>query len=217
MLVLGLGGGAVTKRMWRDYPELEIDSVEIDPVVVEVARDYFGLPEDERSRVFIEDARRHIQQTDETYDIIIIDAYYSDALPSHLTTQEFLAEVKSRLAPDGVVAYNVISAVDGEGSELFRSMYRTADTVWDTLRVFPIGIAEDDDLEERRNIIVLATDEPLAEGELMADIESAVDGRVTIRGFEEFGEDLYTDVVRLADVPLLTDSHAPTDSLIEVQ
>jgi spermidine synthase len=217
VLVLGLGGGAITKRMWRDYPEMTIDSVEIDPAVVDVARDYFGLPEDERSRVFVEDARRYIQRTSETYDIIIIDAYYADSLPSHLTTREFLSEVDERLAPGGVVAYNVISAVDGDGSDLFRSMYRTADAVWDRLWVFPIEIAEDDDLARRRNIIVLATDSDLAEEELLARIESKVDGRVTIRDFERFGEDLYTDVIRLADVPVLTDSHAPTDSLIEVQ
>jgi len=216
VLVLGLGGGAVTKRMWHDYPEMTIDSVEIDPVVVDVAEKYFGLPEDERLDTSVMDARRYVQDTDETYDIIIIDAYYSDSLPFHLTTEEFFREVKSRLKPGGVIAYNVISAVEGERSELFRSMYRTAGGVWDRLWVFPIGIGEDGALGSNRNIIVLATDADLSEAELRARIAERVDGRVTIRGFESFGNDLYTDVIPLADVPNLTDEFAPTDSLIHV-
>jgi spermidine synthase len=217
VLVLGLGGGAITKRYWRDYPGVIVDSVEIDPVVVDVARKYFWLPEDERSRVFVEDARRYVQGTDEVYDIVIVDAYYADSLPFHLTTQEFLTEVKGIMAPDGVLAYNVIGSAEGDGSDLFRSMYRTAQTVWSELWVFPIGIGDDGNALQRRNIIVLATDTRLPEAELRARIASRVDGVVSIEDFEGMAADLYTEPVPVADVPLLTDSHAPTDSLIEVQ
>ena len=217
VLVLGLGGGAITKRFWRDYPGVSVDSVEIDPVVVDVARKYFWLPEDERSRVFVEDARRYVQATDETYDIVIVDAYYSDALPFHLTTEEFLTEVKGVTAPDGVIAYNVISSAEGSGSDLFRSMYRTAQGVWDDIWVFPIGIGEDGVTGTRRNIIVLATDTRVSEDELRDRIKSRVDGAVSIAGFAGMADDLYTGTVLVEDVPLLTDSHAPTDSLIDVQ
>jgi len=84
-----------------------------------------------------------VQATDQTYDIVIVDAYYSDALPFHLTTEEFLREVKAVMAPDGVIAYNVISSAEGEGSDLFRSMYRTAQGVWNDIWVFPIGIGSE--------------------------------------------------------------------------
>jgi cyclopropane fatty-acyl-phospholipid synthase-like methyltransferase len=220
VLVLGLGGGAITKRFWRDYPDAHVDSVEIDPVVADVARTYFWLPEDERLGVFIEDARRYVQRTGETYDIVVVDAYYSDSLPFHLTTEEFLREVKSVMSPDGVLAYNVIASAEGDGSELFRSMYRTAEGVWQDLWVFPIGLGADDGAtaaEVRRNIIVLASDTRLPESELRARIASRVDGRVTIAGFEAMADDLYTEAVPVADVPLLTDAHAPVDSLIRVQ
>jgi len=217
VLVLGLGGGAITGRFWHDYPDVAVDSVEIDPVVVDVARKYFWLPEDERSRVFVEDARRYVQTTSETYDIVIVDAYYSDALPFHLTTDEFLREVKAVMAPDGVLAYNVISAPEGEKSELFRSMYRTAQGVWNDIWVFPIGLGEDANTLALRNIIVLATDTHVTEQELRTAIASRVDGRVTVDGFAEMADDLYTAPVAVADVPPLTDAHAPTDSLIQVQ
>jgi spermidine synthase len=215
-LVLGLGGGTLVKRMWRDYDPMRIDAVEIDPEVIDVAYTYFALPEDPRITVAEEDARRYVQRTDRTYGIVVIDAYYADGLPFHLTTREFFEEVDAVLEPDGVVAYNVISAVEGEPSELFRSLYRTAGTVWEHLWAFPIGIGEDGDLERNRNIIVLATDADLSETELLQRIAGRVDGRVSIDGFDDMGDDLFRGIVGLADVPELTDEHAPTDSLIHV-
>lgn len=217
VLILGLGGGSITRRFWRDYPGVRVDTVEIDPVVVDVAYEYFWLPTDERLRVFTEDARRYVQQTDDTYDIVIMDAYYADALPYHLTTDEFFREVKRVMSPDGVLAYNLISAPAGEGSDLFRSMYRTASGVWSNLWVFPIGYGFDHDATARRNILVFATDAPVTRDELLPRIAGGVDGRVTVEGFPEMLYDLYEDPVPVADVPLLTDSHAPVDKLIEVQ
>jgi predicted membrane-bound spermidine synthase len=216
VLVLGLGGGAITKRWWRDYPGLTIDSVEIDPAVIDVSRRFFGLPEDTRLRVFNEDARRFVQRSTDTYDIIIVDCYYSDSLPFHLATQEFFAELGKRLAPGGVVAYNVIGSVSGDGSKLFRSIYRTVGTQWDHSWVFPIGISENGLEAQRRNIIVLATDSGFTREELTGRIESGVDGRVTVDGFPAFARDLYPGLIPLADVPLMTDAYAPTDSLIQV-
>jgi hypothetical protein len=89
--------------------------------------------------------------------------------------------------------------------------------VWDEVWVFPIGYGEDGDAERLRNIIVLATDTRLSEAELRARIATRVGDRVTVPAFERMAEDLYTEPVPLADVPVLTDSHAPTDALIEVQ
>jgi phospholipid N-methyltransferase len=217
VLVLGLGAGAITKRWLRDYPGVTVDSVEIDPAVIDVSKRFFALPETPRSRVFNQDARRFIQTSADTYDVVIVDCYYADSLPFHLTTSEFLGEVKQHVAPGGVVAYNVISSVDGDGSKLFRSMYRTAGGVWDHLWVFPIGYGEDGDKGQRRNIIVLATDADLTQAELVSRVKDRVGGQVKLDGFPGFARDLYTEMVPVADVPVMTDAHAPTDSLIEVQ
>jgi len=216
VLIVGLGGGSLVKRMWRDYPQMTIDVAEIDPVVVDVAYDYFELPNDERINVVAEDGRRFLRASKKRYDIIVMDAYYADALPSHLTTEEFFKELDAHLTPGGVVAYNVIASVEGERSRLFRSMYRTAGRVWDRRWVFPIGLGGDGRTDENRNIIVLATNSPADSDELLARIENRVGGQVTVSGFEDFGDDLYEERVQIGDVPTLTDAHAPTDSLIEV-
>ncbi|HET6498877.1 MAG TPA: fused MFS/spermidine synthase, partial [Coriobacteriia bacterium] len=217
VLVLGLGGGALPARMLRDYPAMTIDAVEIDPVVVDVARRFFSLPEDDRLSVHVMDARRWVQGTEERYDVIVVDCYYADAIPFHLMTQEFFEELDGVLEPGGVVAYNLISAVEGDRSELFRSLYRTAGTVWDHAWVFPVERRDGrESLRLTRNIVMLASDSRVSRQTLLERVESRVDGQVTVEGFERFGERLYTGVVGQADVPVLTDSYAPTDSLIRV-
>jgi hypothetical protein len=64
MLFLGLGGGSSPKRMWRDFPHLQIDVVELDPVVVDVARRFFALPDDPRLRIENKDGRLFLAGTD---------------------------------------------------------------------------------------------------------------------------------------------------------
>jgi len=196
---------------------MSVDSVEIDPVVIDVARTYFGLPEDDRSRTFPQDARRFVQTSKDTYDLVIMDAYYAEALPFHLTTQEYLRETKARMAPDGVMAYNVISALEGDKSRLFRSLYKTAGTVWEHLWVFRVDVGQGDVPLARQNIIVLATDADIPGPELLARVRSGVDGRVKVEGFADMADDLYTGLVDTADVPVMTDAYAPTDSLISVE
>ena len=188
VLVLGLGGGTVTKRYWRDYPGVRVDTVEIDPAVVDVAKRYFELPTDPRIRIFTQDARRYVQRNSVTYDIVIVDAYYADSLPFHLTTTEFFREVKAHMSPDGIVAYNCIGSVEGERSRLFRSMYRTASDVWTNVWAFPIGIGANHLLQENRNIIVLASDQDVPAKEVARKVEDRAGGLITVPGFADFAK-----------------------------
>ena len=55
MLFLGLGGGSAPKRVWRDFPELKLQVVELDPVVVDVARRFFAVPDDPRLPIAVSD------------------------------------------------------------------------------------------------------------------------------------------------------------------
>ncbi len=207
-LVIGLGGGSVVKRMWRDYPGMHLDAIEIDPEVVEVARSLFAVPDDDRIRVYVQDGRAFMRSCPYTYDIIIIDAFDDDRIPRRLLTEEFLRECRDRLAPGGVVAYNVIGSVYGPKSKPFRSLYRTAANVWQQLWVFPIGSA-DDASDKTRNVVMLATDAELTEDGFLERIASRVGGIVTVPKFERFGEDLYRGTVRSGDVPLILDPGPP--------
>jgi spermidine synthase len=104
MLLVGLGGGSVVKRFAADG--WRVDAVEIDPAVTRVARAYFGLRDGE-AVVHHMDGRRFFGTTAETFDLVIMDAFGSSSIPFQLVTRESFALIRSRLAPDGILAMNV--------------------------------------------------------------------------------------------------------------
>jgi len=207
VLAIGLGGGSVVKRMWRDYPEMRIDAVEVDPEVVDVAYELFNLPRDERIRVIVGDGREVLRCSNDTYDVVIVDAFDDDRIPPHLLTEQFLYEVRDHLSPDGVVVYNVIGSVHGDHSKPFRSFYRTLANVWGNVWLFPVGLWANGPimLAFGGNIIVLASDIELSVGELLTRIANRVNGRVTVKPFGLLGKDLYQGQIRSGDVPILSD------------
>ncbi|MBU4526743.1 MAG: fused MFS/spermidine synthase [Desulfomicrobium sp.] len=106
ILVVGLGGGTVTRTLRMIYPDAEITNVEFDPEIVAMARQYFGYAEDAKMKLVVEDARRWLRRTTEQFDVILLDAYHGGYIPFHLTTREFLEIVRERLSPGGVVCSN---------------------------------------------------------------------------------------------------------------
>jgi len=201
-LAIGLGGATVVNRMWRDYPEMSIDAVELDPEVVDVAYRFFALPEDERIRVYTDDGRAFLETCSDTYDIALVDAFDEDRVPRPLTTEEFMRTLRDRMAPDGVVAYNFIGSVSGERSKPFRSLHRTLRNVWRRVWVFVVSDGVESD---GANLMLYATDADVTDDELLSRIADRVGGRVTVPAFDLFCEDLYTGEIRSGDVPLILD------------
>ncbi|MFH1057995.1 MAG: fused MFS/spermidine synthase [Pseudomonadota bacterium] len=110
VLFVGLGGGSMPMYLRLVNPGVRMDLVEIDPMVVEVARKYLGFTPDPAMKTTVMDGRIYLKRHPKQYDIIFLDAYNDHSVPFHLTTAEFLELVKSRLKPGGVVASNVWSA-----------------------------------------------------------------------------------------------------------
>lgn len=204
-LAIGLGGGTVVKRFWRDYPEIRVDAVEIDEAV-EAARRFFELPDDPRVRVFVDDGRRFIEACEDTYDIIVVDAFDDDHVPVPLATEQFLRAARARLSEHGAIVYNFIGTLTGNRSKPFRSLYRTLANTFKRVWVFRVneGVEAEGD-----NLVLLATDAPVTEEELLASIADRVGGRVTVPAFHRFGEDLVRGGIRTGDVPILTDPRPP--------
>lgn len=107
-------------------PEARVEVVEIDPVIVDVARRFFGFRTDSRMVVHTADGRALIEASPTgSYDLIVLDAFSDDAIPYSLTTRQFLEAVRSRLAPDGIVVSNVWSSHAGYPAMLatYRSVF----------------------------------------------------------------------------------------------
>ena len=107
VLMIGLGGGSFTTMVHRALPEARIDAVEIDPVVVEAARRFFGLVESDKYRVHIADGAAFARDTNTRYDLILADAGIADGIPEHHTTDPFFSALRERLTPNGVLVVNL--------------------------------------------------------------------------------------------------------------
>ena len=127
ILIIGLGGGIIANQLHYFHPSIEIDGVEIDPKVIQIARTYFALSN--AVRTYNQDGRIFVDKGTRKYDIVVIDAYTQQVyIPFHLTTMEFFSQVKQRLAEDGLVAMNVSSAK--EDSPLIQSISNTLGVVF---------------------------------------------------------------------------------------
>jgi spermidine synthase len=113
VLVVGLGGGTIPTALREVLPQAEIDAVEIDPAVTKVARRFFGFKDDDKMKVHEVDGRVFVKRAireGRKYDAILLDAFDHEYIPEHLLTREFLTEVKSLLAPGGVLVGNTFSS-----------------------------------------------------------------------------------------------------------
>ena len=79
VMMIGLGGGSFTTMIHRALPAARIDAVEIDPVVVQAARSFFGFVEDDKYRVHIADGAAFARYTSARYDLILADAGFATA------------------------------------------------------------------------------------------------------------------------------------------
>lgn len=107
--VIGLGAGSIAAY---GAPGQEITYFEIDPAVDRIARDsrFFTFVADTPARVrtVLGDARLTLgREADGSFDLIVLDAFSSDAIPIHLLTREAIATYRAKLAPEGIIALNI--------------------------------------------------------------------------------------------------------------
>lgn len=219
VLFVGCGGATGPRQFRTLYPDLQIDIAEIDPDVVKLAKKYFYLGEDDKLKVYVEDGRVFLNRSKEKYDIIIMDAYFAEAIPFHLTTKEFMEIAKKHLQPNGVIICNVIGSVSGVRSRYPRSQYKTLKRVFNTVYFFPVVFEyekpEKYDREISRNIILVATDgKRLSKSQI---VEGAKKLQKNITPYlTTIAQALLTSELNTTDVPLLLDDYAPVDDLIKL-
>ena len=138
VLIVGLGGGTLPGFLHKHFPRTAISVVDIDPGVVEVAKEYFGFREDDTLHAHVADGRKFIEDCSTPYDMIFLDAFSASEIPYSLATIEFLQAVRRALTPEGVVVGNVWSR---ESNALYDSMVRTYQEVFHELYVLDVRLA----------------------------------------------------------------------------
>lgn len=155
-LNIGGAGYSFPKDYLRKYPGKQIDVVEIDPKMTQVARDFFRLNDNENLRIFHQDGRIFLNQTQDKYDVIVVDAFNSVySVPFQLTTIEAVRKINNALNGDGIVIVNMITAVKGESSYFLQAEYKTYAEVFPHLYLFKLNPDVDDSLFQ--NFILIAT------------------------------------------------------------
>ncbi|HEV2130041.1 MAG TPA: fused MFS/spermidine synthase [Longimicrobiaceae bacterium] len=135
ILFVGLGGGAMPMYVRQVLPDAHIEVVELDPLIVDLARRYFGFRPDSQLVVHTGDGRAFIEQAPSgSYDLIVLDAFSDDYIPYALTTRQFLEAVRARLTRGGVVVSNLWTA-SGE----YAPMLATYNAVFDQVHLIDVG------------------------------------------------------------------------------
>jgi len=214
MLLIGLGGGSIPKKLNKEFPNLEIDAVELDPEVIKLAKDHFNIKEGKQLRLHAQDGRLFLTRTQNQYDIIMLDAYFTDAMPFHLATKQFFELAQKKLTPNGIVVANLISAVTGPSGKIARAFARTLRQVYPQTYIFASRRPDNVSLETIQNVIVIATrDKQRVDIKEIVKRASALDKGL----FPDPVQDIavsYFDRQLPEDVPILTDDYAPTDNLL---
>jgi hypothetical protein len=108
---VGGGGGTYARYLAATRTESRSELIEVDPLVLDVARRYLGLQSSPRLKVHLGDARTRVGgRTDASADVVVGDAFLDGLVPAHLATTEFATEVARVLAPGGIYVLNVVDA-----------------------------------------------------------------------------------------------------------
>ncbi len=114
MLILGMGTGTYARQCMRYFDNLNIEGVEIDGKITDLAEKYFELPESVKVTTY--DGRAYLQAVDKKYDVIMVDAYQDITIPFQMSTKEFFTMVEEHLTEDGVMVVNMNMHSDKKGN-----------------------------------------------------------------------------------------------------
>jgi len=159
MAIVGLAAGTTARQATEVYGDIPIDGFEIDPKIVDVGREYFGMTMPNLN-IIVQDGRWGLTNSPYEYQIISIDAYRPPYIPAHMTSQEFFKVAFDHLSIDGVMVINVGRAPNDR--RLVDALATTILTVFPSIHVM--------DVPNSYNSIIFATKQPTNGNNLIENI-----------------------------------------------
>ena len=201
---LHIGGAGFSLPRWlaASRPGSGSLVLELDPTLVQIAEDRLGLVTGPDLRVDVGDARLGLeQQPDDAYDLVIGDAFGGLAVPWHLTTREFTAEIARTLRPGGIYAVNLI---DYPPLGFARAEAATLRDVFAHVAV--IAPRERLNRAGGGNFVLVGSDQPIATEAILAANAARADNDAVATGpaLDAF----------IGDTQILRDDYAPVDQLL---
>jgi spermidine synthase len=198
--LIGLGGGYIPTVFRMRLPKVRLQTVEVDPHVEKLARQYFSLTVPAGHALAIDDGRQYLKKNRDRYDQIWIDAFNSDYVPAHMTTREFLQLAKSRLNEGGIVVQNLFC-----DNRLYDAQVATFQAVFKKVFVF--------EGRKSKSCIIVASEHPAIEPAELRKQARKWGGK--IGRIDLIAESGKCRVSRLPNnVPILTDDFNPANLLL---
>ena len=148
LLLMGLGGGMLFNQFKR--LGFNVDVVELDERIKDAAINYFAVPAE--TPIIVDDARRVINTSTKTYDVIVLDLFFNETPPAQVPTIESFTKLKTMLNDGGMVLMNFYGYLTGTKGRAARSVIKTFEKAGFVVTLLPTPGPEDG-----RNLIMCAT------------------------------------------------------------
>ena len=193
--MIGGAGYCYPKYVISHYSKINMDVIEIDDKITEIAKKYYYLDDalneynkkSERLKLINEDGRIYFNKNEKKYDAILNDAFSGLVPVRSLTTLENINNIKNSLKEGGLYLNNIIGAIDGENSRFIKAEVNTIGKIFNNVYVIPV-VTKDENTTQ--NFMVIATDKEV-----------------------KFDEDITVDLKISDDEIVFTDDYCPTEYL----
>ena len=198
-LMIGGAGYGYPKYYISKYMNNNMDVVEIDGQVTELAKKYFYLDDlikdyntenNERIKIYTEDGRTYLNRNTKKYDAILNDAFSGETPAKTLTTIETVKEIKKSLNDGGLYLTNIIGALEGDNSKFIKAEVNTIGKVFKNVYVIPVNMTDN---TSKANFMVIGTDQDIDFG--LTTLNLHIDSNEIV----------------------LTDDYAPIDTLMPLE
>jgi spermidine synthase len=204
--IVGLAAGTSARQFSAAFGPIPIDGFEIDPAILEIGREYFGMGELNLTAI-AQDGRWGLEHSGRTYSVIVVDAYRPPYIPWHLTTRQFFEVARQHLGPNGALAMNIARLPDDR--RLLDGMASTVRSVFPSVYVV--------DVPDSLNSILFATTQPTQVGNLLVNRDRFAATVPSSEGGRFLLDVLDRTLANLQSVspagPVFTDDWAPVEQL----
>lgn len=107
VLLLGMGGGSIIPPLREKYNyHGPIDAVELDPIVIDLAKEEFNIEADKKVTIIEADAWNYVENCKKQYSLIIVDIFIDIHVPKKFYNPEFWLMVKKITKENGFIVFN---------------------------------------------------------------------------------------------------------------
>jgi spermidine synthase len=200
ILMLWWAAYSFPKSFLERYDDKNLDVVEIDSDITEIAKKHFRLKDHPNLSIYHQDARVFLNTTKNTYDAILGDAFGSYfSIPYQLTTREIVQKKYDLLSENGIVILNIVSSISWERAKFLEAEYKTYSGVFPEVFIIPV---RNNNSNKSQNIMLIAAKNKESLNTLTDNPE-----------YQKYLTNMrYLTVPK--DTKILTDDYAPVDSFI---